>query len=45
MRSEEAKMVKLYRYDKRQKAWVFFDFGVMSKVREYTAMGYICIYV
>lgn len=37
-------MVKLYRYNKQVKAWVFFDWGVRSKVREYTAQGYIVIY-
>jgi len=38
-------MVKLYRYDKSKEAWVFFDYGVKSKVREYTQQGYIVIYV
>lgn len=37
-------MVKLYRFDNKNGAWVFFDWGVRSKVREYTAQGYIVIY-
>lgn len=38
-------MVKLYRYDSKADAWVFFDYGVRSKVRQYTAMGYVVYYL
>ena len=38
-------MVKLYRYDKEKKAWVFVDYGVRSKVREYTMQGYMVVYL
>ncbi len=38
-------MVKLYRYDKKISAWVFFDYGVKSKVKEYTLQGYLVVYI
>ena len=36
-------MVKLYKYDNLHKAWVFFDYGIKSKIKEYTAQGYVVI--
>ena len=38
-------MVKLYRYDKKIGAWVFFDYGVKSKAKEYTLQGYLVVYI
>ena len=38
-------MVQLYLYDKEKGAWVFFDYGVKTKVREYTLQGYVVIYI
>ena len=37
-------MVKLYRFDRKNGAWVFFSWGVRNKVKEYTAQGYVVIY-
>jgi hypothetical protein len=37
-------MVKLYRFNKQTGQWVFADYGVKSKVNEYTLQGYIVIY-
>jgi hypothetical protein len=42
---QEDIMVKLYKYDNRYKAWVFVDYGTKSKVRAYTAQGYVVIYI
>lgn len=38
-------MVRLYKYDSRYEEWIFFDYGVKSKVKEYTAQGYMVIYI
>jgi len=38
-------MVKLYKYDKELKAWVFFDYGIKSRIGEYTAQGYVVILI
>ncbi len=38
-------MVKLYKYNKAADAWVFVDYGVKSKIREYTLQGYVVIYI
>jgi len=38
-------MVQLYKYDTAKGAWVFFDWGVRSKAKEYTAQGYVVIYI
>lgn len=38
-------MVKLYRYDNEKGEWVFFDYGVRSKAREYTLQGYVVVYL
>jgi hypothetical protein len=38
-------MVKLYRFDREKDAWVFVDYGVKSKVREYTLQGYVVVYI
>jgi len=37
-------MVKLYKFDKDKGAWVLADWGVLSKVNEYMAQGYIIKY-
>ena len=38
-------MVKLYRYNKAKGRWIFTDYGVKSKVKEYIQQGYIVIYI
>jgi hypothetical protein len=38
-------MVKLFKYDKAAGAWVFVDYGVKSKTREYTFQGYVVVYI
>jgi len=38
-------MVKLYRFDQAKGAWVFYSWGVRAKVKEYTAQGYVVIYI
>ena len=34
-------MVKLYKFDKEQNDWMFFDYGILSKVDEYLRCGLI----
>mgnify|MGYP001228233375 CR=1 FL=1 len=38
-------MVKLYRYDRELEAWVFFGWGLRTKVREYTSLGFIVFFM
>jgi hypothetical protein len=38
-------MVKLYRYDEEQMAWVFFGWGLKTKVKEYTMLGFIVFFM
>ena len=37
--------MKLYRYDREKGKWVFVDYGVKSKVKEYILQGYVVIYI
>jgi len=39
--SKKGTMVKLYRYDREKGEWVFFDYGVKSRAREYNLQGYM----
>jgi len=38
-------MVKLYKFDRKKGKWVFFDYGIKNRVREYSRQGYIVIYI
>ncbi len=42
---KEGIMVKLFKYDKAVNAWVFVDWGITSKVTEYTQQGYVVVYI
>ncbi len=37
-------MVKLYRYNKKLKKWIFVDFGIKSKAEIYARLGYVVVY-
>ncbi len=37
-------MVKLFRFDESKRDWVFADYGVKSKVSQYTKQGFIVVH-
>ena len=37
-------MIKLFKFDYRKNDWVFFDYGVLSKIDEYGRQGYVVIF-
>lgn len=37
-------MVQLFKFDEVIGQWIFHDFGVKSRVDEYTAQGYVVIF-
>ncbi len=34
-------MVKLYKFDKRQNDWIFYDYGILARINEYLRRGLI----
>jgi hypothetical protein len=41
---KEVRMVKLFRFDETKRDWVFADYGVKSKVSQYTKQGFIVVH-